>query len=136
MKYEAYFLSPDGRVLPVEFKHICTIVDNCSTFGITIKWVKSIYKKHGEPLYSENRAREEIIRELLKAGWVRIRYVPGEDSFTIQVFKLNNRIKANIRRSVNSVTNKTENVPKYTGYELSEIKTNGRVVSGNLRDWQ
>jgi hypothetical protein len=72
---------------------------------------------------------------LIRKGWIRVRYVLRSDSFTVQVHSLDKKTKAHIRKWATEVVSKPENVPQYTGYELSEIKAGGKIVSGTLKDW-
>jgi hypothetical protein len=82
----------------------------------------------------EGFSRERILRELLQQGWVRIRYKPREDSFTMQLFTFDKRARSQLKKWTGSVTKEPENVSKHTGYELSEIKAGGKVVCGILKD--
>jgi hypothetical protein len=54
-------------------------------FGLTKAYVTKVYKKHKEPVGGEGNAREEIMGALIAMGWVRARYVRGQDSWTFQV---------------------------------------------------
>jgi hypothetical protein len=136
MKYEAYWIFPDGSILPVEGHHIDEVIKTPSKFGFTLRKIRSIYKKHNEELYLEGDARIEILRTLLKRGWIRIRYVKRpSDSFTVEVYKLNSKTKANVRKWAVAVTRKIDNVPKFTGYHLLEIKPGGNSVTGTLGDF-
>jgi hypothetical protein len=47
------------------------------TFGTTIEKIRELFKKHGEPLGHEGKAREEIMIAAMKRGWIRTRNVRG-----------------------------------------------------------
>ena len=134
MKYEAYWISPEGTIIPVPDHHIDLVIGNPALFGTTLKKITAVYKKRKEPLHLEGFAREEIMAGLIKKGWIRVRYVSRGDSFTIQVFKLDRATRAHIRKWAASVVRKPEKIPQHTGIELSEIKADGKVVSGTLKD--
>jgi hypothetical protein len=135
MRYKAYWIFPDGLILPVNGHHIDEVIKAPSKFGFTLRKIRSIYKKHNEKLYLEGDARIEILKTLLKRGWIRIRYVERpSDSFTIEVYKLNNKTKANVRKWVIAVAKKIDNVPEFTGYWLSEIRPGGSSITGTLGD--
>jgi hypothetical protein len=84
-KANAYWISPDGFVIPVGTKHIDVILKNPEKFDVTEQYLRKIYKKHKEPYGHEGYAREDIMSSLIKIGWVRLRYNPKQDSWTAQV---------------------------------------------------
>jgi len=96
MKYEAFWISPNGVIIPnsgTADRHIHMVIQYPEKFGFTKKEIEAIYKKRKEPMGAEGNAREDIMVELMKKGWTRIRYVKHYDSFTIQLYKLTDKIK-------------------------------------------
>jgi len=83
--YEAYWMKPDGEILPITQRHITDIVTKPELYGLTKAYVAKIYKKHKEPVASEGKAREDIMITLIANGWIRARYVRGNASWTFQV---------------------------------------------------
>ena len=78
MTSPAFFISPEGRVLPVEsVSHIALVTMNPETFGLTRSEIEKVYARHGEALGHEGQAREEILVELVKQGWIWIRAYPN-----------------------------------------------------------
>ena len=75
MRYNAYFISPDGEVIPGPERHIDLIDSNPEFFGLTEKYLDKIYKKHGEARGSECCARREFLKKIKNAGWIRVRIV-------------------------------------------------------------
>jgi hypothetical protein len=75
MRCNAYFISPDGEVIPVPNRHIDLIDANPEFFGLTEKYLDRIYKKHGEARGSECCARREFLKKIKNAGWIRVRIV-------------------------------------------------------------
>lgn len=53
--------------------HIDFVFANLDKFDMTREDINAYYKKHNEKLGQEGKAREEIILELVKKGWIRIR---------------------------------------------------------------
>jgi hypothetical protein len=92
-KWDAYWISPEGFILGVGKKHINEIISEPSAFGFDRDYVEAVYKGHGEKLGMEGRARQELMRELLLKGWIRIRYSQRNDSFVVQCFQLRKRQK-------------------------------------------
>jgi hypothetical protein len=81
---DAYWMSPDNKIMEVSDRHITLIVTEPETFGLTKAFIAKVHKKHGEPVGSEGYAREEIMAALIANGWLRARYVRGADSWTFQ----------------------------------------------------
>jgi hypothetical protein len=75
MRYNAYFISPDGEVIPVPNRHIDLIDANPELFGLTEKYLDKIYEKHGEGRGSECCARREFLKKIKNMGWIRVRIV-------------------------------------------------------------
>ena len=73
--YEAYFLDKQGAIIPIEGKHIDSILANPRRFGFSRKQIRAVYEKYGEqPEYGfEGNGRNQIILSLLLKGWTRIR---------------------------------------------------------------
>lgn len=71
---KAYWISPEGKVYAVDQTHIVFIIENVGIFDLDIETIKTAYKKHNEKLRHEGKARNEIIEDLLKKGWIRLRY--------------------------------------------------------------
>lgn len=70
---QAFFIAPDGRYVPVPELHIIAICASPGTFGYTDEYLRGKFAEHGEQWGSEAHAREEIILNLLRQGWVRVR---------------------------------------------------------------
>ena len=70
---EAFFISPEGRYIPVPKLHIDAICELPESFGFTEEFLRAKFLEHGEAWASESHAREEIILSLLQSGWVRVR---------------------------------------------------------------
>jgi hypothetical protein len=88
----AYFISPSGKVIPTKENHIRVIIENPKTFGYTSDEIRKIYDKYNEKVGTEGRAREEIILDLVKKGWIRARRYTNQ-RWSINTNKLNKRVK-------------------------------------------
>ena len=97
MKFDAFFISPKGKIIPVPVRHIVAIAKNPEMFGLTLDEIKEIYAKHKEAVGWEGYARNEIILDLLKNEWIRIRFFNRSGTWRIQIFEdLNGLLKKNI----------------------------------------
>lgn len=73
--------------------HIKAILENPDTFDMTEEHIKSIYDSYGEPYGLEGKAREDIIKEVARNGWIRVRhYTRPKDYWSLQC----DRVKKNI----------------------------------------
>ena len=88
MLYEAYWVSPTGEAIGVGVTHIEKVIEDPSMFGVTIEYVREVYKKFDDPLGFEGLAREEIMMGLMKLGWIRFRYRPRCDGWFVELWEL------------------------------------------------
>jgi len=124
LKYSAYWIAPSGQIIPVtgnDIRHIHQIINNPDKFGLTLDYIKKVYRAHKEKLYSEGNAREEIMAHLIKDGWTRVRYVPHYDFFTIQTNKLDHDSKEGIWDWAVGVTRKFDKASKYAGVKIMNL---------------
>ena len=73
----AFFISPRGQILFVKTNHIGTVIDDPTQFGLTMEEIKARYSEYGERLGIEGKARREILLQLVKNGWIRLRRYPN-----------------------------------------------------------
>lgn len=103
----AYFISPDGEVIPVPERHIDLIVGNPVRFGFTPEYIKGLHDKHGESLGSEAVARRKLIEILKRRGWIRIRFTFDRDLGRIELMfdvdKMRSETKAHIMKFLHGV---------------------------------
>jgi hypothetical protein len=117
MEHRAYWISPDGTINPVSRRHINEVISDPERFGLTRAHIESVYKKHEEPLGLEGRAREEIMGELIKAGWIRCRY-KKQGYWMVQVWLMDDRTRENVGRWVDSCIH---DICKNSGITVHEI---------------
>ena len=82
---EAYWISPDSEIIPVEISHIQKVLQIPAVFNTTRKFLEKRYKAHSEKVGLEGKAREEIMTTLLNDGWIRIRLKSRPDYWIIQL---------------------------------------------------
>jgi hypothetical protein len=87
----AYWISPRGEVLPVATNHIDIVIKNPKKFGYTTEKIQDIYDRYEERMGSEGDAREEIIIDLLKKGFIRIRRYKNQ--YSLNVGKMTKKVK-------------------------------------------
>ena len=92
---EGFFISPSGALIPVESSHIATVVSCPAAFGLTREEIDAAYAVHGEPGYIEGKAREEILRKVLKRGWIRLRR--HRNRWSVQCDRLDEQRQAQVQ---------------------------------------
>lgn len=88
----AFFISPTGKIVYCGRTHINLINKYPEKFGITRDDIIRIHNKYKERLGQEGNAREEIIRDLVDKGWIRIRRYPNK-MWSININRLNKKVK-------------------------------------------
>lgn len=99
----AYWISPKGEIINVAQNHIATVIENPETFGLTFEGIKEVYDSYGEPIGLEGKAREEIMLNLIREGWTRIRRYANK-FWSINVPRLTKKVKDNIFDWANRIT--------------------------------
>jgi len=93
----AYWVAPNGKSIDVGTNtHIKYIINNPKIFGLDKKKIIDKYAEYGETIGIEGDARGEIMMNLMKKGWLRVRHIPRKDSWTIQTYYFGNKEKNNI----------------------------------------
>lgn len=76
MSHNAFWINQRGKILDIGLgTHIEQIVKSPKSFGLTDRYVRDVYAKFDEPVNLEGKAREQIMLEVIKDGFVRIRLV-------------------------------------------------------------
>jgi hypothetical protein len=91
----AYWISPRGDVLSARTRHLDDIRKYPEKFGYTQEMIKAIYDEHGERLGIEGKAREDILNDLIRQGWIRMRRYPNR-FWSVNVNRLSGRMRDNI----------------------------------------
>jgi len=81
----AFFISPEGEIITVQTSHIAEIIKDPAPFGLSKDEIYAEYRQCGEPVGIEGKAREKIIKVLIKGGWIRIRHYPRDASKTWRI---------------------------------------------------
>lgn len=66
-------------------KHIGLICQYPEIFNLSLDFIKKVYNEFGEKIGFEGKAREVLIKQVSKDGWIRIRhYGRPRDYWSIQ----------------------------------------------------
>lgn len=117
----AYWVNPYGQILelPVQ-NHISAIISQPEKFGLTKGYVEQLYKSFGEPVGVEGKAREQIIRDLVAKGFIRIRLYPQFWSVTV------NRLDSKTKKALSNwaeVARENKQAGKYADVRIVELAT-------------
>lgn len=93
---KAYFISPLGKIIDVDTNHIKYIINNPKEFDFTKDEIEKLYKKNNEMMGIEGKSREEIIRKIMKGGWIHIR--KHKNFWSVNFYRLNKKIKEYLQR--------------------------------------
>jgi hypothetical protein len=99
-------IAPDGDLIPVTGigGHIQTVIAYPEIFGLTREYIKGVYKERSEFISEEGNARDFILTELYKKGWIRVGILSmkgsmggwGED-ISIDLWVLDNSARGRLR---------------------------------------
>jgi len=91
----AFWIGPDGKILPVYETHIKTVWDCPPAFGYTQEDLEAVYDRYGDRYRSEGEARNFILRHvIMDRGWIRIRFHQGGNYYHIEIGKLQDKHKS------------------------------------------
>jgi hypothetical protein len=81
----AYWISPSGEITGTQgVKHISNIIQSPERFGFTNDQIEAIHKELKERPGQEGEARDLLMIDALKRGWIRIRKRNYPDYYSIQ----------------------------------------------------
>jgi len=125
MQENAYFVSPFGKVVPTGTNHIGAVIKNPQKFGLTRDEVVRTFEKYGERLGQEGKAREEIIRDLVEQGWLRIRKYKNQWSITANA--LSKKVKDHIYDWAEKMIKGREERDPYIPVKIVLLKNNRKL---------
>lgn len=137
--FNAYWISPTGAIIGVPVIHITEIIKAPEKFGLTKEKIENIYNRFNEPVGHEGKAREEIMFDLIQKGWIRARYLPRNDIWTMECNRLSNKAKDNIWNFFATITGEISNLieqillkefaSKYSDVRIVELKSQESAVA-------
>lgn len=91
-RIEAYWLSPKSEIFPVEKTHIQAVAENPERYGTTLETVKREFEKYNEVFpFQEHKARGNILRIMIKNGWIRLRLNLRSATWTAETWEWGQR---------------------------------------------
>lgn len=134
---DGYWISPLGETYDVPITHIDFVVKNPDLFGYTREELQHIADEHGEYITAEGKARNEVMTELLKKGWIRVRY-DKQREWILQIWTLSKNVKDNlfswVYSMVDGVIKGAKKVYQHTQIFLMELGANNNSVIATFGD--
>lgn len=128
-----YWISPNGQIFPAAGTHISDIIADPTRFGTTQKAIESVYSRFGEHMGSEGQAREELIVDALKRGWIRLRKYPKGLRWGITIWHMTPNQRKFLKKWANAVI-KTSAEEQYSDADIIEMADNGEAVHTTVDD--
>lgn len=122
----AYWISPKGAIIEVDGKHISMVISNPKKFGLSKESIKAIYDKYNEPVGLEGKAREYILKNLFKNGWIRIRKY--RNFWSVNMKQLTNKTYSWLQNWALDMITAKEDM-----YMPVKIDTSGGITSSDLK---
>jgi hypothetical protein len=123
----AYWISPQGEALSVAQSHIRLILDNPARFNLKKERILQVYKKYHEKIGIEGKARAEIMMDLIKKGWIRVRYVPRSDSWTIQLYYWSETEKKQVKDWLETLF-KADKINRYSALRILILNSRSETI--------
>lgn len=132
----AYWLTPSGKIIKPELRHISTVIKYPKKFGETEETIAATYEKYQEQISStvEGKAREEILLRIINRGFVRIRKggTRRNEHWSIQVYKLNSKLQDAIWQWANRITNDGTADDKYADVVIHQFGRGDKMTRTSL----
>lgn len=88
-----FWISPHRKYFLIS-THIESVCSAPRKFGIDEKSLRQLFEAHNEPYGSEAEARIEVVRALVRHGWIRVRHY--RDGWTVNVGILDGPVRATL----------------------------------------
>ena len=133
----AYWILPNGKIIFVDYRHIRTVIDNPEMFGYTKRKIAAIYKKHNERMGTEKKAREEIILDLVKRGYIRIRKYTYKHSphWAVTIDKLSSKKRKALSKWASKILKDSSIEPDiYATVKITQVKKEDKLEDLTISD--
>lgn len=138
----AFWISPTGdiRVMDSGKYHITDVIQNPIVFGLSRSTIDNVYDAHGERMGQEGVARDNLMTNLLRDGWIRVRV--RRNNYSIQVWEflpktytlIENFISSLLEDGVNGEYASEHDEAKLNSLKTGKMKTVtfGEILKGML----
>jgi len=128
----SFFISPRGEIIPTTIKHIDTVLRNPEKFGFNREILEFIYRRFGEKIGQEGKARQEILIALINMGWIRIREY--RQFWTVNVKQLTPKVKQYLQKFAQALIQKKLGHRDPDPFAIVKIDSpNNKVLTSNMK---
>lgn len=129
----AYWINPYGKIVSNGYKsHIQMIIDKPAKFGYTRDKIESIYKRYNEPMGKEGKAREDIIKDVVSKGFIRIRLYPNQ-YWSITAFQWNKKTRQALSVWA-EIAKKVKQAGSYMKTKILTLKDDNLITKYDIND--
>jgi len=136
MSAYAYWITPKGKIISPESRHIISVVKYPKKFGETDKTIDDTFNKYGEQKLSdiEGEAREEVMLRVIKRGYIRVRNNNTRNSqhWSIQLNILTNKVNDILWKWSNKIIKDGTALGKYSTVIIHELGRNDKMTQTTL----
>jgi len=136
MSENAYWLTPQGKLIKPKSRHIITVVKNPTQFGETKKSLQTTFDKYNEQMNSniEGKAREEILLRVIKRGFARIRLggTKRNQRWSIQLNRLTSKLEDALWQWANQIIKDGSAPDKYADVIIHQIGKGDKMTRTDL----
>lgn len=112
------WLNSSGNIIyNTGYNHMSSIIDEPELFGVTRKLISETFKRYKEKTGTEGKARDYIMKVVMKQGWIRIRN--NESYWIFETWNLTDEQKGSIYNFV-----MTKQVDRFSMIIVTQISTN------------
>ena len=136
MNSYAYWILPKringSSLIEVPTRHIIDVTTYPKKFGETKESIAQEYTKYNEPLGLEGKAREVILKRVLKRGFGRVRFEMRSQKWSIQIWRLSDKYNDRIFEFAMEAST-LRNVSKESDVYIHTLGTN-KMIKTTLSD--
>ncbi|MFP4483762.1 MAG: hypothetical protein ACLFO1_02800 [Spirochaetaceae bacterium] len=134
---QAYWVSATGTWVDAGEDHLASVLENPEQFGLSKTRIEEVYAQHSETVGTEGRARDQLIQEAARSGWVRVRrYSEPANRIVLQSYNLESKVSS-LRSFLQELAHRKIVSPEDTvvlsDYETGEART-FRLRSGDAEE--
>ncbi len=120
---KAFWISPDGKSYKVPQTHIKFVLNHPELFQADLDKYETLVNKYNESWGDENKARIDFLKDIVKEGWVRVRFRKKGYLYVLETWQWNQEdIDDRIRPWAKQVNERAEIYPG-TDFKFLETKT-------------
>lgn len=94
----AFWISPEGNIHRVIHTHLKYVLQHPGLFPFDPKKYESLLESCNEQYGEEGKARRMVLTDIIKEGWIRVRFTARPYYYTLETWKFDEKMLNNIRK--------------------------------------